>query len=553
VNPVTFSIFALVSVAVGGLLIGAIRFRKIGLGSAGVLFVGILAGHLLAGNESYSMEPEVAEFAKEFGLVLFVFTIGLQLGPGIVQLWREQGWLLNGLALAVIMLGVVMVLAFHAMLDLPAFAAGGLFSGATTNTPSLGAAQQAAATVAPDSEDLGMLASAYAVAYPGGIIGIIASMLILKSFFKIDMESEVRSMDDREHQRTDPIVRRAIEVDNQHLTDTRFGEIPGIEEIGVRISRIKPANQNDVIVATEETALHPGDVIQVVGTNKGLNRFEPLIGRPSNLDLMEMTGNACYRRIVVTEPSAINRPLRDFSIDHMYNASITRINRSGIEMPARGSTRLHYGDVVNVVADEASLDRVTAIFGNSVKALNETQFAPVFLGIAVGILLGMVPLPVPGVPFPVRLGLAGGPLIAAIVFSLLGKLGKFVWHIPYSANLALRELGIILFLASAGLSAGKTFFAVAMTSQGAIWMIAGLFVTMVPLLVVGIVARLFFRLNFLTLCGVIAGSMTDPPALAFANSLSDSPATATGYAAVYPLTMVMRIVAAQTIIYLLVE
>lgn len=551
-NSVTFSILAIVCVAVGGLLIGGIRIQKIGLGSAGVLFIGILAGHWIAGSDQFKIEPEVAEFAKEFGLVLFVFTIGLQLGPGIVQLWREQGILLNGLAVAVIVLGVLLVLLFQALFDLPAFAAGGLFSGATTNTPSLGAAQQAAATVAPNSPDIGMLASAYAVAYPGGILGIIAAMLILKSLFKIDLEKEAKAISSQSGASKAPIIRRAIEVDNAHLAEHRFGEIPGIEETGVRISRIKHTDQSTVIVATDETVLHVGDVIQVVGAEAGLNRFEPLIGRPSSLDLMDMSGNAAYRRIVVTEADAINRSLREFSLDQMFNASITRIHRSGIEMPARGSTRLHYGDIVHVVGDEAALDRVAALFGNSVKALNETQFTPVFLGIAVGVVLGMIPLSIPGVPFPVKLGLAGGPLIAAILFSLLGKLGKFVWHIPYSANLALRELGIILFLASAGLSAGKTFFSVALTSQGAMWMVAGLFVTMVPLLVVGLVARLIFNVNFLTLCGVIAGSMTDPPALAFANSLSDSPATATGYAAVYPLTMVLRIVAAQTILYLLV-
>ncbi|SMP56676.1 putative transport protein [Neorhodopirellula lusitana] len=550
-SPVTFSILALVSVAVGGLLIGGIRIRKIGLGSAGVLFVGIVAGHFISGSEQYTIEPEVAHFAKEFGLVLFVFTIGLQLGPGIVQLWREQGLLLNGMAFAVVLLGVLLVLFFQSALDLPPLAAGGLMTGATTNTPSLGAAQQAAATVAPDSPDLGMLASAYAVAYPGGILGIIASMLILKSLFKIDLDEEVKNANSQSDQATEPIIRRAIEVDNEHLKDHAFGNIPGVEETGVRISRIKLAGEESVAVATDGTVLHPGDVIQVVGTEEGLNRFEPLIGRPSALDLMKITGNASFRRIVVTEADAINQPLRYFSIDHLYNATITRIVRSGIEMPARGSTRLHYGDIVHVVGDDAALEQVTSLFGNSVKRLNETQFAPVFLGIAVGVILGMIPLPIPGVPFPVKLGLAGGPLIAAILFSLLGKLGKFVWHIPYSANLALRELGIILFLASAGITAGKTFFAVALTSQGVIWMAAGLMVTMVPLLVVGLVGRGLFKVNFLTLCGVMAGSMTDPPALAFASSLRESSATATGYAAVYPLTMVMRIVAAQTVIYLL--
>jgi putative transport protein len=552
VNPVTFSILAIVGVAVGGLLIGGVRIRKIGLGSAGVMFVGILAGHWGA-----ELNPEVAEFAKEFGLVLFVFTIGLQLGPGIVQLWKEQGLVLNALAVAVVVQGVLLILMFHSLIDLPPLAAGGLFSGATTNTPSLGAAQQAAASIldkgSDEGTDFGMLAAAYAVAYPGGILGIIASMLILKSVFKIDVDAEAKAAASRSGTQHEPIVRRSIEVDNEHLSERRFGDIPGVEETGVRISRIKRGEELSVRPATDQTVLHPGDIIQVVGTTAGLDRFVPLIGRASDIDLMEFTSNACHRRIVVTEPRVINQTLRDLSLDLIYNATITRIVRSGIEMPGRGSSRLQYGDVLHVVGDEESLDRVTQMLGNSVKALSETQFAPVFLGIFVGVLVGMIPISIPGVPFPVKLGLAGGPLVAAIVFSLLGKVGKFVWHIPFSANLALRELGIIMFLASAGLSAGKTFFGVAMTSQGLLWMLAGLIVTMVPLLVVGLVGRLIFKVNYLTLCGVIAGSMTDPPALAFANTLSDSSTAATGYAAVYPLTMVMRIVAAQTIIYILVR
>ncbi|MCM2370404.1 putative transporter [Aporhodopirellula aestuarii] len=545
-NPVTFSILAIVGVAVGGLVIGGVRIRKIGLGSAGVMFVGILAGHWGA-----TLDHDVAEFAKEFGLVLFVFTIGLQLGPGIVQLWKDQGLVLNGLAVAVVVMGVLLILMFHSIIDLPGLAAGGLFSGATTNTPSLGAAQQAAATVVDADTDLGMLASAYAVAYPGGILGIIATMVILKSLFKIDIEAEAESAAKLSGAGFEPIVRRCILVDNAHLSERRFGDIPGIEETGVRISRIKRGDALTVDPATDQTVLHPGDVIQVVGTEAGLDRFEPLIGRRSDFDLMDYKSEACHRRIVVTEPDVINKTLRDLSLDLIYNSTITRIIRSGVEMPGRGSSRLQYGDVLHVVGDEESVDRVTQLVGNSVKALNETQFAPVFLGVFVGVVLGLIPISIPGVPFPVKLGLAGGPLIAAIVFSLLGKLGKFVWHIPLSANLALRELGIILFLASAGLSAGKTFFSVALTSQGLLWMLAGLVVTMVPLLIVGLVGRLVFKVNYLTLCGVVAGSMTDPPALAFANTLSDSSACATGYAAVYPLTMVMRIVAAQTIIYML--
>lgn len=547
----------------GGLLLGGIRIRKIGLGSAGVMFVGILAGHWGA-----TLDHDVAEFAKEFGLVLFVFTIGLQLGPGIVQLWKEQGLVLNAMAVGVVVMGVLLILMFHALIDLPALAAGGLFSGATTNTPSLGAAQQAAAAASEAavaaataaggeaasgeaSSDFGMLAAAYAVAYPGGILGIIATILILKAVFKIDIEAEAEAAASYSGHRHQPIVRRCVEVDNKHLADCKFGDIPGVEETGVRIARIKRRDQLAVDPATDQTVLVPGDIIQVVGTESGLKRFVPLIGHVTEFDLTQFTSNATVRRIVVTAPRVVNMTLQELSLDLIYNSTITRIIRSGVEVPGRGSSRLQYGDILHAVGDEESLDRVAELLGNSAKELNETQFAPVFLGIFVGVVVGMIPLSIPGVPFPVKLGLAGGPLIAAIVFSLLGKVGKFVWHIPFSANLALRELGIIMFLASAGLSAGKTFFAVALTSQGLLWMLAGLVVTMVPLLVVGVIGRLVFKVNYLTLCGVLSGSMTDPPALAFANSLSDSAASATGYAAVYPLTMVMRIIAAQAIIYML--
>lgn len=542
---ITAAILILALVSVIGLVLGSVRVRGIGLGPAGVLFAGIAFGHFGA-----TIDHKIAEFAKEFGLVLFVFTIGIQLGPGIVQLWRQQGLLLNTLAVAVVAQGVFLVLVFRAAFDLPVFAAAGLFSGATTNTPSLGAAQQAAATLeAGSGYQVETLASAYAVAYPGGIVGIILSMLILRRLLGVDVETEARRLRDEETAHHEPIRRRCVLVDNPHLEGVRFGTLAGREETGIRISRIKPRDQTQVHVATEDTTLQVGDLIQVVGTASGLDHFEPLIGSGSDTDLMATDSDVDFRRVVVTEPAVLHKPLRELSLDHLYNATVTRINRAGVEMTARGSTRFHYGDVAHIVGDHGSLDRVTELLGNSVKSLKETHFAPLFVGIAAGVLLGMIPLRVPGVPFPVKLGLAGGPLVAAIVFSLIGSIGRAVWYIPGAANLALRELGIILFLASAGLGAGETFVSVAMSREGATWMIAGLAVTMIPLLVAGFAANWFAKVNYLTICGVVAGSMTDPPALAFANSLSDSDACSTAYAAVYPLTMLLRIIAAQAIVY----
>lgn len=533
-------------VAVSGLLIGSLRCRGIGLGPAGVLFSGILFGHFGA-----AIDHRIGEFAKELGLILFVFTIGLQLGPGIVQLWKQQGLVLNGMALAIVVQGVALTAGFLLLLDLPAFTAAGLFSGATTNTPSLGAAEQAAATVHPETADSGIetLASAYAVAYPGGIIGIIASMLLIRRIFRIDVATEAQKMKQSRQNAIEPIERCCILVDNSHLSGIPFGRIPGIEETGIRISRIKRFGEDVVHAATNDTELSVGDVIQVVAPRSGIDRFTPLIGSPSDLDLMETSGDAEFRRIFVTEPHALQKSLRELSLDQVYNATVTRIIRAGVEMTARGSSRFQYGDIAHVVGNSEALDRVTEFLGNSTRSLTETRFSPLFIGIAVGVAAGMIPLHFPGVPFPVRLGLAGGPLLAAIVLSLIGNVGTFVWYIPYSANLALREFGIILFLACAGLSAGQTFFASAISLNGLQWMAAGLAITMIPLMITGLCARLFWGQNYLTICGVIAGSMTDPPALAFANAQADSDASATAYAAVYPLTMILRIIAAQAIIF----
>lgn len=545
--PIAFAILVITLVAVSGLLLGTVRLKGIGLGPAGVLFSGILFGHFGA-----SIDPKIAEFTKEFGLILFVFTIGLHLGPGVVELWKKQGILLNAMALAIVLQGALLICAFLMLLNLPALTAAGLFSGATTNTPSLGAAEQAALALQGSGGHSGIesLASAYAVAYPGGIIGIIASMLLIKRLFGVDVRKEASQLITQGQREYEPIERRAIVVDNARLGSIPFGRIPGIEETGVRVSRIRRCGEDTVHAATDESELRDGDIVQVVGTPSGLDRFTPIIGRKVDVDLMQKSAEVGFRRVIVTEPRALRRTLCELSLDHLFNATITRINRSGVEMTARGSSRFHYGDIAHVVGDNQSLDRVTEFLGNSGKSMRETRFSPLFFGMAIGVIVGMIPFHLPGIPFPIRLGFAGGPLVAAIVFSLIGSVGKAVWYIPYSANLALRELGIILFLACAGLGAGRTFFDAAISLEGLTWMTVGLAVTMIPLLTTAIAARIVWKQNYLTICGVIAGSMTDPPALAFVNSLADSETSSTAYAAVYPMTMILRIIAAQAIVML---
>jgi len=544
IAPVPFAILVIALTIVAGLGLGRLRLRGIGIGPAGILFAGIVFGHFGA-----QIEHDIADFAKQFGLILFVFTIGLQLGPGIVHLWRKQGLLLNALAMVIVLLGAFLVMLFAWGLGFSSSVAAGLFSGATTNTPALGAAEQASLIIAggqgfaPEG-----LASAYAVAYPGGILGIIASMLVIRQLLGLDLNEERLALERSEQADDEPLERRSILVDNDHLEEISFKDLPGVEETGVRISRIRRAGEQTTHPATDETMLRSGDIVQVVGPHSGLEKLTPMMGRESEVDLMTAPADVEYRRVAVTNSHVLNRPLRELSLDHIYHATVTRIIRAGVELSARGSSRFHFGDVAHIVGDQASLARLTQYLGNSEKLLKETRFSTLFAGIALGVILGLIPVYFPGAPYPVRLGLAGGPLLVAIALSLIGSFKSLVWYVPYTANLAMRDLGIMLFLSCTGLGAGADFFATALSREGLLWILCGFVVTCVPLVVTGLMARIFWKVNYLTICGVIAGSMTDPPALTFANELTESEASSAAYAAVYPLTMLLRILAAQLIV-----
>lgn len=538
-QPVAWAVLVVSAVGALGLALASVKVRGVGLGIAGVLFAGIIVGHF-----GIYIEKAILEFVREFGLILFVFTIGLQLGPGFFASLRKQGLKLNLMAASVVLLGVVVTLAVaHTMLGIDVIAALGLFSGATTNTPSLGATQQTIKTLGEAFTDkAGLPALAYAVAYPGGVFGIIGTLLLLRFVFRINPEQEAEAYRAEQRKGIDPLERMNLVVENPNLENLSIGDIPGRRETGVVVSRVKRVGATEVQTATEQTVLHRGDIILTVGSRRNLEKFRVIVGRASDVNLAKAPGR------VVTHKKVLGNTIDELGLDDRYGVTVTRVTRADIEMTALPELHLQFGDMVQVVGEEQVMAKVAEELGNCVRALNETNFIPILLGIALGVLAGSVPIYFSGVPVPVRLGLAGGPLVLAIILSRIGRIGPMVWYMPANANLAFRELGIVLFLACVGLKAGEEFFSTVFTHEGLTWLLAGACITVLPILIVGLVARLLFKLNFTAISGMLAGSMTDPPALAFANAVSRSDAPSIAYATVYPLTMLLRIVSVQVLV-----
>ncbi len=541
-SPVAHDLLIFSIVVLAGIGLGNIRVAGVRLGVAGVLFAGLAASHF-----GLRPETEVAHFLKDFGLVLFVFALGMQMGPGFFASLRRQGRVLNGYAFALVSGGALVALLGGWLLGMPLPVIAGLFAGATTNTPALGAAQQALQSAHADPATVTLPALSYAAAYPLAIVGIILSLILLRTFFKIDVSAEAEQFRRDQGEGVEPLQRMNLRVENPNLEGVLLAEVPGIQETGVVISRHRPASGSEVHAATPETRLHVGDVIMAVGTQPHLEQFRLVIGSVSGENLMKAPGSVTYRRVVVTNKRMLGKTVRELGLDHLHNITVTRVSRGDLIFTALPDVRLQFGDMLQLVGDEESLNAATQVLGNSVLMLQETKFAAIFAGILLGVLLGLYPFQIAGLPAPVRLGLAGGPLVMAILLSHLGRLGPMVMHMPINANRALRELGIILFLANVGLLSGEKFAATVFSTQGLQWVLLGILVTMLPLLAVGLVARKWHRMNFMSLCGMLSGGMTDPPALAFATTMArcDSPAVA--YAAVYPLTMLLRIVAAQVI------
>ncbi|MCB1229444.1 MAG: putative transporter [Verrucomicrobiae bacterium] len=452
---------------------------------------------------------------------------------------------LNLYAAGIVIGGGLIAIGGAKLLHLPMAAAAGVFSGATTNTPSLGAAQQALAST--PGGDPTLAAMAYAGAYPLAVVGIIGTLMILRAAFKIDVAKEAESFRAAQSKDIEPLERMNLIVDNRNLDGLEVIQIPGLKETSVVISRLRRAYESEVIAAGPHTILHHGDVVMAVGTKKHLEQFSRVIGTTTDENLMQAPGKVSFRRVVLTNRKLLGKTVGELGLDQRYGVTVTRLSRGEHVLTALPDLALQFGDMLQIVGDEQGLEQASKKIGNAVHQLNDTHFAPVFAGLAMGVLLGLYPIQVDWLPAPLRLGLAGGPLLVAILISRLGRIGPLVVHMPMNTNMALRHFGIILFLACVGLVAGEHFFETVFTTEGLKWVGLGIVVTLAPLLIAGALGRKLHGLNFMTLSGLLSGSMTDPPALAFATGMARCESPAIAYAAVYPLTMLLRIVVAQVI------
>ena len=540
-QPIAHAVGVLAFVCVVGMALGSVKVKGVGLGTAGVLFAGILVGHF-----GKAVDHHTLDFVKELGLILFVFTIGLQLGPGFVAALQQQGVKLNMLAATIVLLGAAGAPLAGWLAGFDAAAVLGIFSGASTNTPSLGAGTQTLSTlpdIAPDR--LALPALAYAVTYPMAIVGIIGTLLVLKQIFRIDPAREAADFAAKNRRQAEPLERHTLVVTNPNLDGVRLDAIPGRIESRVTISRVRHGEETHA--ATDATVIYRDDRLAVVGTRAGLDQFERVIGQRCDEDLVLSESSITFRRVIVTDRDVLGKTVDELDLDDRFGVAVTRVTRADIEMSAVPGLSLRFGDMVQIVGRDADLDKAAAALGNSLKELNETHFIPFFIGITLGIALGTLPIAFPGLPQPLRLGLAGGPLIVALILSRVGSIRRQVWHMPVNTNLAFREFGIALFLAAVGLSAGAKFFATVFSATGLQWLLAGVCVTVLPLVLVGIFARVAWKMNYMDLSGLLAGSMTDPPALAFASNIAGSDAPTVAYATVYPLTMLLRIFSAQVL------
>ena len=540
-QPIAHAVGVLAFVCVVGMALGSVKVKGVGLGTAGVLFAGILVGHF-----GEAVDHHTLDFVKEFGLILFVFTIGLQLGPGFFAALQQQGVKLNMLAATIVLLGAAGAPLAGWLAGFDAAAVLGIFSGASTNTPSLGAGTQTLSTlpdIAPDR--LALPALAYAVTYPMAIVGIIGTLLVLKQIFRIDPAREAADFAAKNRRQAEPLERHTLVVTNPNLDGVRLDAIPGRIESRVTISRVRHGEETHA--ATDATVIYRDDRLAVVGTRAGLDQFERVIGQRCDEDLVLSESSITFRRVIVTDRDVLGKTVDELDLDDRFGVAVTRVTRADIEMSAVPGLSLRFGDIVQIVGRDTDLDKAAAALGNSLKELNETHFIPFFIGITLGIALGTLPIALPGLPQPLRLGLAGGPLIVALILSRVGSIRRQVWHMPVNTNLAFREFGIALFLAAVGLSAGAKFFATVFSATGLQWLLAGVCVTVLPLVLVGIFARVAWKMNYMDLSGLLAGSMTDPPALAFASNIAGSDAPTVAYATVYPLTMLLRIFSAQVL------
>ncbi len=522
-------------VIAAGVYLGKLKVAGVSLGVTFVLFVGILMGHF-----GYVVNSEVLKFVREFGLILFIFSIGLQVGPGFFSSFKKGGMLLNGLAVLGIVLNVVIVLAIFYIENAPMEALVGIMSGAVTNTPGLAAAQQTVGT--PDA--INTMAMGYAAAYPLGVCGIIGAMFLVKAVFKVNTQDEIKAIEDEYASNHAAPNMETIQVTNPLIEGKTMRELHDIIQCDFVVSRLLSAATGEITIPVSTTEVHSGDKLFVVISQDDTARFESVVGPEVEMDWDEATPNQVVsRRIVITKTEYNGVALGSLRLHQAYKLNATRVNRAGVDLLASASLRLQTGDRITVVGDLNDINRLAARLGNSMKRLNEPNLITIFVGIMLGIIVGSI-----NVGFGMKLGLAGGPLVVAILLSRFGYKFKLVTYTSSSASLLMRELGICLFLASVGISSGAGFAETVFNATGMWWVIWGFMITFIPLVIVGCIARGFYKINMLTIMGLFSGGYTDPPALAYAGGSTGSDAPAVAYSTVYPLTMFLRVVAAQGLV-----
>lgn len=542
-SDIALTVSLLALVAVLGLWIGNWRIYGVGLGIGGVLFGGIIVGHF-AQTYALDLNGDMLHFIQEFGLILFVYTIGIQVGPGFFSSLRVSGLRLNGFAVLMVVLSGVVTALIHKLFGVPLPVILGVFSGAVTNTPALGAGQQILTDLGSNPALVDKMGMGYAMAYPFGICGILLVMWLLRLIFRISVDAEARDFDAKNGLKHEILQTMNISVRNPNLAGMPIHSIPIINSDEIVCSRLKRGEH--LMVPLPDTVLELGDLIHLVGQKQDLENARLVIGDQVDTSLSTRGTALQVSRVVVTNEKVLGKKIRDLNLKQKYDVVISRLNRSGVELVASSNASLQFGDILNLVGRPESIDRVADIVGNAQQKLQQVQMLPVFIGIGLGVLLGSIPLFIPGFPAALKLGLAGGPLVVALILGRIGSIGKLYWFMPPSANLALRELGIVLFLSVVGLKSGGNFVDTLLNGDGLSWIGYGILITAIPLLTAGILARAMAKMNYLTICGMLAGSMTDPPALAFANGLHPtSGAAALSYATVYPLAMFLRIMSPQ--------
>ncbi|HIE9292243.1 TPA: putative transporter [Klebsiella variicola subsp. variicola] len=542
-SEIALTVSVLALVAVVGLWIGNVKIRGVGFGIGGVLFGGIIVGHFVD-QAGVALSSPMLHFIQEFGLILFVYTIGIQVGPGFFASLRVSGLRLNLFAILIVTLGGLVTAVLHKLFDIPLPVVLGIFSGAVTNTPALGAGQQILRDLGVPFEVVDQMGMSYAMAYPFGICGILLTMWLVRLFFRINVEKEAQRFEESSGNGHANLHTINVRVENPNLNQMAIQDVPMLNSDNIVCSRLKRGEL--LMVPAPGTLIQAGDLLHLVGRPEDLHNAQLVIGQEVATSLSTRGTDLKVERVVVTNEKVLGKKIRDLHVKQRYDVVISRLNRAGVELVASSSASLQFGDILNLVGRQEAIDAVAAELGNAQQKLQQVQMLPVFIGIGLGVLLGSIPLFIPGFPAALKLGLAGGPLIMALILGRIGSIGKLYWFMPPSANLALRELGIVLFLAVVGLKSGGDFVATLTQGEGLSWIAYGIFITAIPLLTVGILARMLAKMNYLTLCGMLAGSMTDPPALAFANNLhATSGAAALSYATVYPLVMFLRIITPQ--------